>query len=151
VAAGGGLMLGAQNQLFFELSLNLIEYFVNLRPDFVEQLFVHDQTDLRRLSQLEQLLNSTNERTNMFNNSQLIKIKLKLLLFRLKLTESQLDQMPIEQFGHFLNEWTESNLFVRYFELIERNLFDANAINANFVNEYEQKHVYGLADSFGHF
>ncbi len=134
-------LLHSQNQQFFELSLNLIEYFVNLRPDFVEQLFVHDQTDMLRLSKLAQQLNSSNTKAKLFSNSKLIKIKLQLLLLRLKLTESRLDQMSFEQFATFLNEWNDSNLFIRYFELIERNLFDSNAINANFVNESEQKYA----------
>ena len=63
---------------------------------------------------------------------------MKLLFFRFQLSDYNLSNLSLSQVEKLEREWEESNLDVKYYQLIEKHFFDANAINQYYANEFDE-------------
>ena len=120
------------NQFSMELSLNLVEFFLNHRPDLVSQLYKLNTFNTNKIDLLKKFLNE-----KQLNN--LIKIKIKLILNRLLLHKEAIGTISVEAIQQMANEWNNHKMSVKYYQLIERNVFNLYSINSYFVEEYEDR------------
>ena len=80
----------------------------------------------------------------MLKKSKVLMTKLKLVFYRFQLSETSVrNKLSSAQLAKLLAEWDDTDMDVKYFELIERSLFDAYAINAQFVNEFDESSLSG--------
>jgi hypothetical protein len=123
----------SSNQILLEMCLNLIEYLVNLRPDFIDSLLKLNSLTIQAINNLKDLIGANRK------NSKILKIKIKLLLYRFRLSSKRLDILKVDEFETILNEWDDDDMDYKYFQLVERYLFDANAINQYFTNDFDDR------------
>jgi hypothetical protein len=128
-----------------ELSLNLIEYFLNQRPEFINRVLESFYDDEMFILGLEKLL----QKSIIIQKSNILRTKLRLLLFKFKLSDYNIDKVDKRDEVAFIDEQLKlwycgggvSSMHYNYFQLIERYLFDANALNSNFENEFEERNM----------
>lgn len=118
------------NEQVIELCLNLLEYFINLRPDLVERLLRSHNNLINKLD----LIAASN-----FIHSDVVRLKLTFLAYRFKFSEFNLNQVDNLQIEAMLRKWHKSKFDTKYFQLVERYLFDACTVHANFINEIDDR------------
>jgi hypothetical protein len=128
-----------------EFTLNLVEYFLNQRREFINgvlEFFYDDQIFIDMLEKLS--VNSL-----IVKKSKILDTKLKLLVFKFKLSEVNLNKIGLlDEQGFIENQlkmWYETQkMHTAYFQLIERYLFDANSINLYHINELDDRVDFSL-------
>lgn len=127
-----------------ELAINSIEYFFHLRPDLLDSVCgAHDQDELIKI--VDEVAIKCGLVVNM-TRARLLRTKLEFLSFRLKMCDVRMNKMSRAQVENMLQAWYASRKHVRHFQLVERHLFDANLVNANYVNEMDDRAEYNIYD-----
>jgi hypothetical protein len=127
-------------ELLVEFTLNLVEFFLNQRPEFINKMleFYYDE------STFIDMLHRLSTHSVIIRKSRILDTKLKLLVFKFKLSEVNLNTIELKDEQRFieeqLKEWySVQRMHVSYFQLIERYLFDANSINLSYINELDDR------------
>lgn len=123
----------ASNQILLEMCLNLIEYLVNLRPEFIDSLLKLNSSTIQAIGTLKSLISANKK------NTKILKLKIKFLHYRFRLSSQRLDSLKLGEFEAIINEWDEDRMDYKYFQIVERYLFDANALNEFFTNDFDDR------------
>ena len=126
------------DQYVLELTVNLIEYFINLRPDLVDAFFAMNIFNKEKIQSLAKLINNPNIKYCL-KSSNLIITKLSFLLSRFFLSKKVVHELSLGEIEEILNDWNKKNLDVKYFQLLERNIFNGQAINPSFMDEFDER------------
>lgn len=126
------------DQYVLELTVNLIEYFINLRPDLVDGFFSMNIFNKDKIQSLAKLINNPNTQFCL-KNSNLITTKLSFLLSRFLLSKKAICEMSLDEIEVIINDWNKKNLDVKYFQLLERNIFNGQAINPSYMDEFDER------------
>ncbi len=123
-----------------EFTLNLIEYFLNQRREFINRVLEFFYDDQIFIDMLEKL--SVN--SSIIKKSKILDAKLKLLVFKFKLSDVNLNKFELKEEQAFIEDqlkmwYTTHRMHTSYFQLIERYLFDANSINLSHINELDDR------------
>lgn len=126
-----------------ELSLSLIEYFLNQRPEFINWILESYYDDKMFIDMLNSLLLSS----QIIKKSKMLSTKLRLLLFKFQMSNVNLDKIERNQKTSFVNEqfhqwYSVYKMDKVYFHLIERYLFDATSINPSYIKEFDDSEQY---------
>ena len=131
-----------QNRIesLIEFSLNVVEFLLNQRPEFINLVLEFFYDDQLFVDMLEKLLSSS----LIIRKSNILRTKLRLLVFKFKLSEFNLNKIERREEQAFIDEqlknWYSMHKMNKlYFQLIERYLFDANSINLKYINELEER------------
>jgi hypothetical protein len=131
-------------EIIFELSLNLIEYFLNFRPDFFKSLTIV-QGERNSFEIIESLKHqcqisfcqSHKKESQASGLSQKNKFRLLLLLNKLLNVDDILATASNEQMERLQDEWFNFKMDTKYYQIVERQLFNVNGINNNFSDEID--------------
>jgi len=132
------------DQYVIELGLNLIEYFLNHRPDLTSPLIQLNSFDHKNKTyMLKKLLVDSDQLKMCIKKHSLLKVKTRLLMNRFWLNKLSVESFSLDYLKEVANEWHAKKMDLKYFQLIERNFFQVNSINSCFVEEYEDRLAYG--------
>jgi len=123
------------DQYTTELTINMIEYFFNVRPDLVDAYF---ELSIFNKDKILSLLSNKDKKTFQ-SKSNVMQVKLQLLLNRFLLSKHFSDSMTIQQVRDLERTWNLANYDRKYFQLLERNAFDSRAIHSLFADELEER------------
>ena len=125
------------NQVLIEFGVNLVEYLINQRPDFIDSLLIYDEFVIERITNLKQFIQNKNGSYS-FKNHKILCLKLNLLFFRFKLNGYNINKLDAKEILDLIEEWDKLKLDVKYFELTETYLLNSLAINPYFIEEYNE-------------
>lgn len=127
------LEMNTHDYFEIEFSLNLVENFLILRPDLISPLIKLNSINENKIDLLKKLIVNNDQITN-----KLIKIKTKLILIRLLLHKDSIETMSIETISQLASDWRTNKMDFKYYKLIERTLFNLNAINPHYIEEIDE-------------
>jgi len=112
----------------------MIEYFFNSRPDLVDAYF---ELNIFNKEKILNLLSKKINKNTLFR-SNVIRVKLQFLLNRFFLSRHFIESITIEEIRDLEKSWSLGNYDKKYFQLLERNIFNSHGPNSLFTDEFDE-------------